>query len=402
MDTTLFVESIIAGVSLLSWVWLLLGRGFYWRTDQRLDRQPASAIDPTDWPFVSVVVPARNEAESLRHTLPALLNQDYPWPFHVYMVDDCSQDGTGAIANEIAKSTGGPNHLTVIDGAELPVGWSGKIWALHQGIGASVSTNPDYLLLTDADVFHPPDSLRALVARARKEGRDMVSGMVQLRVATFWDRLLIPAFVYYFGKLFPFRWVNDPSKGTAAAAGGCILIKRSTLEGVGGLESISNELIDDCALARSVKNKGGNIWLGLSRERRSLRAYGRLGVVWSMVARTAYTQLNHSPVLLMATVLGMLVVYAVPPMAAVSGIIALVIGLNAGLSWWLTGAGLLAWLIMSWTFVPMLRWYRVSPVISVLLPLTGLLYTLMTLDSARRFWQGKGGLWKGRTFDAVR
>ena len=318
----------------------------------------------------------------------------------MFLVDDGSEDGTAGVALEAASATGG-GRLTVVTAEPRPEGWTGKVWALAQGVEASRHAGSEYLLFTDADIAHPPDSLASLVHKARTDGLDMVSLMAHLRVATVWDRLLVPAFVYFFGKLYPFRWVNDPGKSGAAAAGGCILVRREAVERVGGLEPIARELIDDCALARRVKHGSGPstgaVWLGLSREVTSVRAYETLRPMWDTVARTAYAQLDYSPVRLAGAVAGMLLLYATPPVAAAGGTVALVLGRDV-LGGWLTVGGIGAWTLMAATYLPMLGWYRVSPVFAPLLPITAFLYTLMTVDSARRSWRGQGGAWKGRTY----
>ncbi|MGW1020752.1 glycosyltransferase [Streptomyces niveus] len=375
----------IAAVSLAAWGFLLLGQGFFWRTDQRLPPREA----PSPWPSVAVVVPARDEAEMLPVSLPSLLAQDYPGRAEIFLVDDSSTDGTGALARELADRFGGL-PLTVVSPPEPAPGWTGKLWALRHGIELAREDGPDYLLLTDADIAHEPDSLRELVAAARTNGLDLVSQMARLRVTTAWERLIVPAFVYFFAQLYPFRRVNKPGARTAAAAGGCVLLRTETAERARIPDSIRQAVIDDVSLARAVRAAGGRIWLGLAERVDSVRPYPALGDLWRMVARSAYAQLLHNPLLLIGTVAGLAVVYLAPPA-----------GVYAGLSGGDTPTGLLggaAWTVMAGTYVPVLRYYRQSLWLAPLLPFTALLYLLMTVDSAFRHYRGRGAAWKGRTY----
>ncbi|UKY55112.1 glycosyltransferase [Streptomyces inhibens] len=381
------MEWIGAG-SLLAWVWLLLGQGFFWRTDVRLpDRQ-----DPERWPSVAVVVPARDEAAVLPESLPSLLGQKYPGRAEVFLVDDGSTDGTGALARELAAARGGL-PLTVSSPGEPEPGWTGKLWAVRHGIAlARERTAPEYLLLTDADIAHDPDSLRELVAAAGSAELDLVSQMARLRVVTFWERLIVPAFVYFFGQLYPFRRVNRPGARTAAAAGGCVLLRREATERAGIPESIRHAVIDDVTLARAVKRSGGRIWLGLADRVDSVRPYPRLAELWRMVSRSAYAQLLHQPLLLLGTVVGLALVYLAPP-------VALAVGLAGGDAT-LAALGGAAWAVMCGTFLPMLRYYGQPLWAAPLLPFTALLYLLMTVDSAVQHYRGRGAAWKGRTYGA--
>ncbi|MEU9125919.1 glycosyltransferase [Streptomyces sp. NPDC048506] len=381
------MEWIGAG-SLLAWVWLLLGQGFFWRTDVRL---PARR-DPERWPSVAVVVPARDEAAVLPVSLPSVLGQKYPGRAEVYLVDDGSTDGTGALARELAAARGGL-PLTVASPGEPGPGWTGKLWAVRHGMAlARERMAPEYLLLTDADIAHRPDSLRELVAAARSAELDLVSQMARLRVVTFWERLIVPAFVYFFGQLYPFRRVNRPGARTAAAAGGCVLLRREAAERAGVPEAIRHAVIDDVTLARAVKRSGGTVWLGLAERVDSVRPYPRLGELWRMVSRSAYAQLRHRPLLLLGTVLGLALVYLAPPAALVSG---LAVGAPA-----VTALGGAAWAVMCGTYLPMLRYYRQPWWLAPLLPGTALLYLLMTVDSAVQHYRGRGAAWKGRTYGA--
>lgn len=372
----------LSASSLLGWLWLTCCHGFFWRTDQRLPpRRPPSA-----WPDVAIVVPARDEAEVLPVSLPSLLAQRYPGRARVILVDDHSTDGTGELAERLGAVGGLP--LTVTAPPPLPPGWTGKLWALRHGV--ELAGQAEYLLLTDADIAHGPGSLAELVSAADSNGLDLVSQMARLRVTTAWERLIVPAFVYFFAQLYPFRRSNRPGARTAAAAGGCSLVRREALARAGGVAGIRGAVIDDVSLARAVKSSGGRIWLGLADQVESVRPYPRLSQLWQMVSRSAYAQLRHSPVLLLGTVLGLTLVYLVPPVAAVAGVVA---GRPAVLL-----AGGVAWALMAGTFLPMVRYYRQPAGAALLLPFTALLYLLMTVDSAVQHWRGRGSAWKGRTY----
>jgi len=390
----------ITVISLAIWVGLLCWRGQFWQADQHLEVQ---ATELELWPSVCAVIPARNEADLLPTTLRSLLLQDYPGSLSVILVEDQSTDGTASVARLVAQESNKTNVLEVLSGEPLSPGWTGKLWALEQGVrhAQKLTPPPDYLLLTDADIEHDGANLRQLVTKAELEDLDLVSLMVLLRCQSFWEQLLIPAFVFYFQKLYPFRWVNDPNNPTAAAAGGCILIRRQALSSIGGIQVIRQALIDDCALAQAVKSKSqsehqeitGRIWLGLSSLTRSLRPYPSLTSIWEMVARTAFTQLNYSPLLLLATMFGMTLIYLAPP---VGGIFGLLTG-----NWPAAILGLSGSLLMAWAYLPTLRLYGCVNLLAFCLPAISLLYTLMTLDSALRHWQGRGGAWKGRVYSAA-
>lgn len=371
--------------SLAAWLWLLLCQGFFWRTDVRLPPRG----EPDTWPSVCVVVPARDEASVLPLSLPSLLTQDYPGRAEVFLVDDGSTDGTGELAKDLARRHGGL-PLTVSSPGEPPAGWTGKLWAVRHGIGLAHARGPEFLLLTDADIAHGPDSLRELVAAARTGGFDLVSQMARLRVESPWERLVVPAFVYFFAQLYPFRRIGVRGSRTAAAAGGCVLLRTGAAERAGVPDSIRQAVIDDVALAKAVKGSGGHIWLGLAERVDSVRPYPRLYDLWRMVSRSAYAQLRHNPVLLLGTVLGLVVVYLVPPVAFVAG---LVTGSTAAVV-----AGGPAWVLMTATYVPMLRYYRQPLGLAPLLPFTALLYLFMTVDSAVQHYRGRGAAWKGRTY----
>ena len=378
-------------LSLLIWVYLLTLHGGFWRSAERLD-QPAAARH--SWPSVTAVVPARNEADVIGDSLGSLLAQDYPGRLSVILVDDHSEDGTAAVAEAAAATSGQAGRFRLLCAAPLPQGWTGKLWALHQGSEAA-APDSDYLWFSDADIRQPPDALRRLVAKAETEKRDLVSLMVALSCSGFWERLLIPPFIYFFQKLYPFAWVKDPKKATAAAAGGCVLIRRTALARIGGVAAIRHALIDDCTLAGAVKQsrpaESGGIWLGLATEARSIRPYSGLSVIWDMVARSAYNQLRHSPLLLAGTLVGMVLTYLVPPLLLLAW------------PWHHDGAaallGALTWLLMAFSLLPTLRLYRQPAWLAPLLPLAAALYSAMTFDSALRHWRGRGGQWKGRVQD---
>ena len=372
--------AVLAAVALAAWIYLALGHGRFWSTAVRLPTT-SNADVPGVWPEVTAVVPARDEAEVLPTTLPSLLAQDYPGRFRVVVVDDASSDGTGAVARKLGAE--------VVRGDGPPPGWAGKVAAMATGVRSAGTS--EFLLFTDADVRYPTNALTALVTAACADELDLVSQMVRLRAISRWERLVVPAFVYFFAQLYPFPRVNQPRSATAAAAGGCMLVRRTALQDAGGLPRIADALIDDVALGHLVKGRerGTRIWLGLSSDIESVRPYPCLADLWAMISRSAYTQLRYSPWLLVGTVLGLLLVYVVPPAATVAGLIT-----GDAL---LTSLGAAAWAIMAATYVPMLRFYRLSPARAVLLPLIAVGYLAMTIDSARQHYRGHGGAWKGRT-----
>jgi hopene-associated glycosyltransferase HpnB len=363
---------IIGFVPLAAWLYLVLGRGFFWLTRERDDRD---SPPPEHWPCVVAVVPARDEADVIARSVGSLLAQDYPGQLRVILVDDQSSDGTADAARSL-----GDAKLEVVPGVTRPSGWTGKLWAVKQGIVQA--RDADYLWLTDADIAHAPNNLSKLVARAQAGGLVLTSLMAKLHCESFAERLLIPAFVFFFDMLYPFGWVNDPRKRIAAAAGGCMLVKREALERAGGIDAIRGEIIDDCAMGRLMKAQGP-IWLGLTNRSVSLRPYG-FADIHRMVSRSAYAQLAYSPLQLAGTVIGMVLVYATAPFAAL-------FARGPGQL-----AGIAAWAIMVLAFAPILRFYRLSPLRGAAMPLIGALYGLFTLDSAIQHWRGRGGMWKGR------
>ncbi|CAG2136471.1 hypothetical protein LMG31506_01672 [Cupriavidus yeoncheonensis] len=372
-------------LSLAVWCGLLCGRAGFWRV-----RKPAPAPAPAAWPEVVAIVPARNEADVIGRCVAGVLGQQYPGKLSLVVVDDHSHDGTAQIAASAAAGTPRSGALTVVPARDLPAGWSGKVWAQSEGLAAAghVAPGAAYVWLTDADIWHGPGVLAGLVARAVQERRDLVSLMVRLRCASPWERLIVPAFVFFFAKLYPFERVRDPRSKVAAAAGGCMLASRAALSRIGGFAAIRGELIDDCSLAAKIK-PGGPISLDLADDSVSLRPYDDWRSLWDMIARSAYTQLRYSPLLLAGTVVAMTLTYLAPPLLALAG------GARQWPAW-------LAWAAMTLVYLPMLREYRQPRWLAPLLPLTALFYLCATLDSARRYWLRRGGQWKGRSQAPVR
>ena len=376
----------LTGLSLLIWIILVTSRDGFWKTDQRLP-DVGDFFQTHPAPPIVVVIPARNEAEMLPQSLRSLLKQTYPGKFSIVIVDDHSSDNTFQVARDLSQET--DMEVVLVRGETLPEGWTGKLWALEQGLRVAATLKPEYVLLTDADIFHGSTSLTTLVHQAVAQHCDLVSLMVRLRTESFWERALIPAFVFFFAKLYPFRAVNNPDRSIGAAAGGCSLIRWAALEKIGGLASIRGALIDDCTLGQALK-RNGNIWLGLTTDTLSLRPYDSLASIWAMVSRSAYAQLNYSPLLLVGTVFGMAVVYGMP-----------IVGLGFG--WmqrdvWVFAMALLSYGLMTWAYLPIVRFYQQPSWMSLGLPGVAVLYLLMTLDSARQSMQGKGGAWKGRVY----
>ena len=340
------------------------------------------------------IVPARDEAQLLPETLPAVLEQRYDGELRVVLVDDASSDGTAEVAREVAARSAGGRALQVIAGAATPQGWAGKVWALAQGVDAA--TGADWLFLTDADIAHGPEVLGRLVAIGEADDRDVVSVMAELSVETRWEQLLVPAFVYFFQMLYPFRRVSAPGP-TAAAAGGCMLVRAESLAASGGLAAMRQALIDDIALATQIARCGGRLWLGFSADVRSIRRYPRLQDLWQMVARSAYTELGHSPVRLVGALAGLALLFAVPPIA---------LGLGLGLAATSSDerrpaaaavlAGGATWLLQAATYAPTVRMYRLHPAWSLALPAAGVLYGAMTASSALAHARGSGVAWKER------
>jgi len=375
--------------SLAVWVYLVLFNGRFWQGDQRLCARPPADDALAKWPAVVAVVPARNEADVVERTLNSLLAQSYPGELQIVLVDDRSDDGTGDVARRLARDHPAGSTLRIVTTEDMPDGWVGKMWALHTGIRVAETQWPEspFLHLTDADVEHGPGNLRAMVYKAETERLDLVSLMVMLHCKTRWEKLLIPAFVYFFQMLYPFPRINDPRSQVAGAAGGCMLVRAETLKRAGGIESIRGEIIDDCALGAALKSVG-RVWVGLSDTEYSVRPYSGLGEIWDMVARSAYTQLQHSTWRLAISVVGMALVFLSPPL------VTLTFPVHGNLSATLLAGS--AWIAMAWTFRPSALRYRRPAAFGLVLPAAALLYLGMTLDSARRHWIGVGSRWKGR------
>lgn len=372
----------LAALPVLIWAYLLLARGGFWRVRPHL---PADAPGTVPARRVVAVIPARDEADTIGMAVRALLEQDYAGELHVIVVDDGSRDGTAQIARAAAGAQAG--RLQVLTGAPLPTGWTGKLWALSQGVQAALVLEPDYLLFTDADIDHARGNIRGLVARAEAERRDLVSSMVCLSIDSFAERCLIPAFVFFFFKLYPPRWIASARHRTAGAAGGCVLIRPAALERAGGIAALRGQIIDDCALARAVKDAGGSVWLGLTQHARSLRRYGSFAQIGSMISRTAFNQLHHSYLLLAGTVLGLACTYLLAPVLLLTHD-AVAVALGAA-----------AWLLMALAYLPIVRFYGLSPLWSLALPAVAAFYSAATLHSALQYRLGRGGVWKGRVQD---
>jgi hopene-associated glycosyltransferase HpnB len=368
------------------WLYLIAARGGFWRGGERDDAGPDwNARSGVSWPAVTAIIPARDEAACVGETVTSLLRQDYPGEFTVILVDDQSRDATAHVAQEAAAAVGAGNRLTVLAGRPLPAGWTGKVWAQQQGVESAEQAllPPDYLLLTDADIAYAPDALMQLVARAQHGGVVLASLMAKLRCESFAERMFVPAFIFFFQMLYPFAWANDPRRATAAAAGGCMLVRRDALRNAGGLAAIRDALIDDCALAKVLKREGP-ISIALTERVRSIRDYPAIGDIRRMVSRTAYAQLRYSPLLLAGTVFGLALTYLAPVALAffADGVAQFI--------------GIFVWLLMAFAFRPTLRFYRMSIMWAPALPAIATIYMAFTIDSAYQHARGRGGMWKGR------
>jgi hopene-associated glycosyltransferase HpnB len=383
------VNALLASMVLVVWLYLIAARGGFWRAAVRDDQiVPVAAsrgAESSIWPAVTAVIPARDEAECVGQTVASLLRQNYPGAFNVVLVDDQSRDGTAQVARDAAASLGAGGRLTVLSGAAPPAGWTGKLWAQQQGVAfcENAPAPPAYLLLTDADIVYAPDALQMLVARAEANGLVLISLMAKLRCKSFAERMFVPAFIFFFQMLYPFAWANNPRRATAAAAGGCMLVKRDVLQAAGSMAAIRGALIDDCALAKLLKQHGP-IAIALTERAHSVRAYPIVGDIRRMVSRTAYAQLHYSPFYLAGTVLGMAVTYLAPVALTLFG---------SGVPQFI---GLFVWILMALAFRPVLRFYRLSRLWAPLLPLIAAMYVAFTLDSAYQHVRGRGGMWKGR------
>ena len=375
--------TLLSATSLGVWLYLAFGRGMFWRLAP-FDDDGTKHAAPPRWPRVAAVIPARNEALTIGETIGALVRQDYAGEFSILVVDDHSEDDTSRIAHQSAKLHGAESRVKTQLAPPLPPGWTGKLSALNEGVRLEARQAPEFYWFTDADVVHAPDTLRRLVARAEQDQLDLVSLMVLLQAKTLPERALIPAFLFFFLKLYPPRWIANPNARTAGAAGGCVLLRRGALEKIGGLPAIRSEVIDDCSLARAVKRAGGPIWMGVTRASHSLRAYMTFAEIRDLIARTAFTQLHYSAPLLAGTLAGLLLTYIAPVALVFSHPVTARI------------LALAAWLLMSLTFSPTVRFYRLSPLWAPLLPLAALFYAYSTCLSAVRYWLNRGAQWKGR------
>jgi len=373
--------TLVAALPLAIWIYLFLARGNFWQL-----REDDIYLQPlANWPRVAAIVPARNEAENIAKTLRSLAAQEYPGEFSIIIVDDHSEDGTAALAQKAAHESGASQRVKLHSAASLAPGWTGKLWALNEGVQVASELKPDFLWFTDADIEHAPDTLRRLVYRAEKDSLDLASLMVLLQAETFPERLLIPPFLYFFLMLYPPRWISDPNASTAGAAGGCILLRRNVLAPIGGIASIRGEVIDDCALARAVKKNGGRIWMGLTRASFSLRGYGTFPEIRNMIARTAFTQLHYSILFLALALAGLFVTFLLPWFSFLSG---------EDPAWFLASTAIC---LMTVTFGVTARFYALPWPWALALPLAALYYGYATCVSAVRFWLGRGGQWKGRS-----
>jgi hopene-associated glycosyltransferase HpnB len=379
---------IAAGIlGLLIWLYLLLARGWFWQIRRAKLSQQGNGPSVR----IAIIVPARNEADVIGRAVSSLLQQKGGHDLHIFLIDDGSADNTAQAAREVAASLHRAGSLTAIEGAPLPPVWSGKLWAMQQGLERASAIQPDFFLLTDADIVHAPESVSELVQLAAVGPYDLISYMVKLHCRTLPEKFLIPAFVVFFFKLYPPAWIADPRRSTAGAAGGCMLVRPAALQAAGGLISIRSEVIDDCALAARIKQSGGRVWLGAAERTESIRPYEGFAGIGNMISRTAFNQLHHSTWLLLLALLGMTVTYLLPPALTI---------FSHRMAPGLLGAT--AWLLMTISFVPVLRLYRLSPLWGVALPLMALFYMAATFHSAWKYWTGRGGEWKGRVQDPVR
>jgi hopene-associated glycosyltransferase HpnB len=380
--------TLAAALTLLIWIYLAAAHGRFWQISRFTPAEVKSAGEAKS---IAIIVPARNEAEFVGPCVSSLLRQEGGHRVSIFLVDDHSSDGTADIARRAAEAAGLSGRLTVLTGLPLPAGWSGKLWAVQQGVEQSRALHPDFLLLTDADIEHGARSLATLVEVAESGGFDLASFMVKLYCKSVAERALMPAFVYFFFQLYPPQWISSPSRKTAGAAGGSILIRPAALERAGGIAAIRNEIIDDCALARAVKRSGGKVWLGMTQEAGSIRPYGSWAEIGRMISRSAFNQLQHSGWLLLLALAGMTVTYLLPPSLALfsRSLVPSLLGAAAGAT-------------MTWTFLPIVRFYRLSPLWALALPLIAIFYMGATFHSAFKFWNGRGGEWKGRVQDPAR
>lgn len=372
--------TLLAAIPFAIWLYLFLFRGNFWQVHE----DDAESAPLRQWPRVIAIVPARDEAETISRCVISLVKQDYPGELSIVVVDDHSSDGTAHLARKAAEECHAAERITLHSAKDLPPGWTGKVWAMNEGIGAAEKRTPEYFWFIDADTVHEPDTLRRLALRAAREECDLVSLMVLLQVKTPPERLLIPSFLYFFLMLYPPNWVRDPKAGTAGAAGGCILLRRTALERIGGMAAIRSEVIDDCALARAVKESGGKIWLGVTRACASLRDCTTFAAIRNMIARTAFTQLRYSSILLLGTLAGLFVTFLLPWVLFFA---------YPGQAWLLVDTAIA---MMAATFAVTVKFYGLPWPWALTLPIAALFYGYATCVSAVRYWLGRGGQWKGR------
>lgn len=371
---------------LAAWIYLLTMHGGFWRVGHLGPRvQPSPSVKG----IIAVVIPARDEAEVIGSTIVSLLHQSCSSAIRIFLVDDYSSDGTAEVARRAANDCGHSEKLTIISGTALPREWTGKLWAVQQGLDRALRLNPSFLLLTDADIHHAPNNVATLIATAEFGNYDLTSFMVRLHCSSFPEKLLIPAFVFYFFMLYPPQWIRENRRSVAGAAGGCMLIRPGALQKAGGMEAIRDQIIDDCALANAVKRSGGRVWLGVTPETMSTREYGSFSEVERMISRTAFNQLRHSALLLLGSFLGLAITYLAPIGLLLSG--------NAILA----TLGATGWVLMTIAYAPIVRFYGLSVIWSLTLPAAAVFYMAATVHSALKYWSGRGGEWKGRTQDAA-
>ena len=409
------LPAIIGATAVAAWLYLLLARGWFWREAHKcstwsncgkrgyrhITEENFSGAVP-EWESVVAVIPARNEAQTIGRSVTSLINQDYNGRIDVIVIDDGSDDGTAEVARAAAVPTHicqtqpevGRRQIMVIPGKPLPAEWTGKLWAVQQGIETARALNPDFLLLTDADVVHAPQNVAVLVEIAEHGRYALASLMVKLHCRSAAERLLIPAFVFFFFMLYPPRWIADTHRRTAGAAGGCMLVRPEALERAGGMAAIRGEVIDDCALARAMKRAGGRVWLALSTDTASVREYGSVAEIGRMIARTAFSQLHHSRLMLASALVGLAITFMAPMVLLFSGPPSTGRG-----QMWGTMLGAVAWALMTLAYLPMVRSYRINPVWAASLPLAACFYMGATVWSAVQYWRGRGGEWKDRVQD---
>lgn len=379
MEEVLHWGTALIGLPLGLWIYLLFFRGHFWR-EQVL---PPTNYRPAVWPSVTAIVPARNESDVISHSLQSLLDQDYPGAFRILVIDDQSEDKTILLAQRVLADQKGAHAARVIQGSQRPAGWVGKMWALEQGMMQDWAKEAQYIWFTDADIAHEPNVLRSLVARATEKSYLLVSLMAKLQTVYWIERALIPAYIYFFMKLYPFRWIRDHTKKLGGAAGGCMLVDRAALVFAGGIAKIKHAIIDDCSMGSLLK-RAGPIWLGLAAQSYSLRPYRHWREIWQLIARSAFTQLGYSSLMLWFSLLGLALAYLAP------------IFLLESLYMPARYFGWAAYGMLTLSYLPTLRYYRCSPFWAAALPMIALFFMAATLDSALNHWRGQGIRWKNR------